>query len=145
MRLKGGRGMTLLELIIVTAIIGILAAVAIPKYNELMERANLGATLGNLASIRSAVGMYYGTYLAFPDTIADGSKFNDIVGAGGLPAVKATVPKENSPAGKLVELAAEPEAVPSLMRSGWFFDPHRGPVYVNSTAMSIKGESYTLY
>lgn len=138
--------MTLLELMIVIVIIGILSAVGIPKYKELMEKANLGATLGNLASIRSAVGMYYGTYADFPLTIEDnGSKFSEAIGQGGLPAVKSTVPSGNSPSGKSVELALHPEEKPAFMRSGWFYDPHRGPVYINSTALSVKGESYTVY
>ena len=138
--------MTLLELLIVVMIIGILAAVGIPKYKELMEKANLGATLGNLGSIRSAISMYFGAHTDFPYTIADnGGSFSDSMGSGGLPAVKSTVPSGNSPAGKEVELASAADEVPAYMRSGWFYDYFRGRAYINSTALSIKGESYTMY
>lgn len=54
------RGFTLIELMIVVAIIGILAAIAIPKFADLIRKSNEGASKGNLASIRSALAIYYG-------------------------------------------------------------------------------------
>ena len=45
---------------IVGAIIGILAAVAIPKFARMLETAREGATKRNLSSIRGAVIIYYG-------------------------------------------------------------------------------------
>ena len=44
---------------IVVAIIGILAAIAIPKFADLLRKSNEGATKGNLGSLRSAVTIYY--------------------------------------------------------------------------------------
>ena len=57
---KAKRGFTLIELMIVVAIIGILAAIAIPKFADLIRKSNEGATKGNLGSIRSALSIYYG-------------------------------------------------------------------------------------
>jgi type II secretory pathway pseudopilin PulG len=45
---------------IVVAIIGILSAIAIPKFADLIRKSNEGATKGNLGAIRSAVSIYYG-------------------------------------------------------------------------------------
>lgn len=44
---------------IVVAIIGILAAVAIPKFSDMINKSQEGATKGNLASVRSALKIYY--------------------------------------------------------------------------------------
>src|SRR5687768_3813539 len=54
------KGFTLIELMIVVAIIGILAAIAIPKFADLIRKSNEGATKGNLGAIRSAMSIYYG-------------------------------------------------------------------------------------
>ncbi len=54
------KGFTLIELMIVVAIIGILAAVAIPRFADLIDRAKEAQTKGNLSSIRSAISIYYG-------------------------------------------------------------------------------------
>src|SRR2546423_6277661 len=53
-------GFTLIELMIVVAIIGILAAIAIPKFASLIRKSSEGASKGNLGSIRSALSIYYG-------------------------------------------------------------------------------------
>jgi prepilin-type N-terminal cleavage/methylation domain-containing protein len=53
-------GFTLIELMIVVAIIGILAMVAVPKFADLINKSKEGATKGSLGSIRSSLTVYYG-------------------------------------------------------------------------------------
>ncbi|MFI5347932.1 MAG: type II secretion system protein [Elusimicrobiota bacterium] len=57
---KSSAGFTLIELMIVVAIIGILAAIAIPKFAELIRKSAEGASKGNLGALRSALSIYYG-------------------------------------------------------------------------------------
>ncbi|MEI7482423.1 MAG: prepilin-type N-terminal cleavage/methylation domain-containing protein [Elusimicrobiota bacterium] len=54
------KGFTLIELMIVVAIIGILAAIAIPKFADLINKSKEGATKGALSTVRSAIQIYYG-------------------------------------------------------------------------------------
>jgi prepilin-type N-terminal cleavage/methylation domain-containing protein len=52
-------GFTLIELVIVIVILGILASVAIPKYEDMREQARVATMKGQLGSIRSAIAIQY--------------------------------------------------------------------------------------
>lgn len=134
---------TLIELIVVVSIIALLAAVAIPKYGELLEKANLGATLGNLTSIRSAISMYYSNNMGFPPSIdlSNCPAFKEFIGDT-LPYVKAKKPYSNPPYGNGVTLGT---LIPNTMGSGWYYNYTNGNVFINSIANDISGNSYTTY
>lgn len=53
------KGFTLIELMIVVAIIGILAAIAIPAYTDYTARAKITEAVGALASAKTSVSEYY--------------------------------------------------------------------------------------
>jgi prepilin-type N-terminal cleavage/methylation domain-containing protein len=65
------KGFTLIELMIVVAIIGILAAIAIPNFMNYQCKAKQSEAKSNLGNIRTAQEAYYAEHDAYATTLSD--------------------------------------------------------------------------
>ena len=65
------KGFTLIELMIVIAIIGILAAIAIPAYQDYTVRSQVTEGLNLAADMKATISEFYANRGAWPTTLAD--------------------------------------------------------------------------
>jgi len=106
------RGFTLIELVIVLVLIGILAAVAIPRFHDMKDNAEEASIRGTLGNLRSAITIWranslaegtdaWPDYATFPENVIDtampenpweaGGPDNTVADAGGLAADVRTI------------------------------------------------------
>jgi prepilin-type N-terminal cleavage/methylation domain-containing protein len=137
----GASGFTLIELMIVVAIIGILAAIAIPKFASLIRKSSEGASKGNLGAIRSALSIYYGDmegqYPQIVEALTINGKYLTAV-----PMAKA--PNYHSDTSIVANQVVSNDA------AGWTYDntltdANLGTVLVNCTHTDTKGTIWTAY
>ena len=140
---KGRRGFTLIELMIVVAIIGILAAIAIPKFAELIRKSSEGSSKGNLGALRSAMSIYYGDMEGqYPSTMGGltiGGKYMT-----SIPPAKAPNYHTDSNAETLFSVSGIVDA------GGWAFidvatNANVSNVLVSCTHTDTKGTTWTGY
>ncbi|MDD5208377.1 MAG: type II secretion system protein [Elusimicrobiales bacterium] len=148
------RGFTLIELMIVVAIIGILAAIAVPKFAELVRKSKEGALRGNLSSIRAALRIYYADNEAVFPVCAHSSN-SSVLTDSLVPKYLKEVPAIAVPgyhaASRNVYCHYDP--VPGhehdgrgLMYNGErSTDPLYGSVWIACTHTDLKSNSWTTY
>ena len=150
--MKKTKGFTLIELMIVVAIIGILAAIAIPKFADLIKKSKEGATKGSLASIRSAVTIYYGENEGvYPSTASaagtDGADVSTEFGGALIPRYLSSMPIvklgiSGTPDSALVYL----DAAYTQNKKGWgYTGSGTGQVFVSCTALDSKDAVITTW
>ena len=75
-RTANRKGFTLVELLVVVAIIGILAAIAVPRFTDASNSAKVAKIQADLRTIDSAIAIYYAKNNAYPSAtdIVDATK-----------------------------------------------------------------------
>jgi len=142
-------GFTLIELMIVVAIIGILAALALPKFASLVEKSREAATKGNLNSMRSSISIYYGdTEGTYPDFLSTNTIYTFSKYLEAMPPVKATHSGigngiSESPSGTNVTHTTDENI--TATGTGWRYSKTNGHIFVNSSTHDSKDVPYSTY
>jgi type II secretion system protein G len=83
--LRSSKGFTLIELLIVVVIIGILAAIAIPKFANTKEKAYISAMKSDLRNLAAAEEAYFADFLQYT-TATTAMDFNPSQGVTVVPS-----------------------------------------------------------
>lgn len=67
--MKRARGFTLIELVVVMAILGLLLSIALPRYLRSIDRGKAQVQAQNLAVMRDAIDKFYGDNGQYPETL----------------------------------------------------------------------------
>ena len=164
------KGFTLVEMIIVVAILGIMAAIVIPQFRGNMVQAKDSASMTNLATIRTQIELYALQHNGFPPGYVGGAgatlavlelQFIGTTTVTGL-ASPATVPADpfvygpymkkipKNPFNGLstityVAAAAAFSTAVDGTSSGWLYKKETGEFVLNWTGTDIKGTPYYDY
>jgi len=68
---KSPRGFTLIELVVVMAIVALLVSIAAPRYFRSVERAREAVLHENLVLMRDAIDKFNADYARYPESIAE--------------------------------------------------------------------------
>ncbi len=140
-------GFTLIELMIVVAIIGVLAAVAIPKFAELVTKAKESKVKAGLGALRSAISIYYSDVQAYPDDLPTAlltdEKYIDSIPSYSIPAVSG-VPSSGHDNKTGITSTFDDSA-----SGAWYYtlpgNPYEGSVFVNCSHPDTKSSPWSSY
>ena len=147
---RTARGFSLVELVIVVVIVGLLAAIAIPRFSRGAAGATDSALAGDLAVLRNAIEMYAAEHNGnFPEAATFSAQLTQYTNlTGGTSATKnaATHPygpylhavpalKDGNYAGNsgVVAQSGTPSAESTTAGAGWLYDATTGQIWANES------------
>ncbi len=134
-RLAKSGGFTLIELVIIIVILGILAAVAIPKYQDMTAQAKEASCRGSLGALRSAITIFYANQAVTTGT----ATWPTLVQLGTVNTVMAqSIPKNpyqtNTNAPDSVVTGVTKGTIVGT-RGGWAYNATTGEVWPNTSTV----------
>jgi prepilin-type N-terminal cleavage/methylation domain-containing protein len=139
MKFSSKSGFTLIELVIIIVVLGILAAIAIPKYQDISSDAKEAACRGALGGLRSGVTIWYANQAVTTGT-ASWPTIVDINTLGSV--MEQEIPKNpycgdaNYP--DSVISTANPKGTLVGADCGWAYNPATGELWANT---NVAGEN----
>jgi len=89
--LKNEGGFTLIELVVVIIVLGVLAAIAVPKYMDIRAEAEQGVATGVTGALRGAIAIAHAKYL-----MANANTYTATTIVGNLETEDVTVTRESA-------------------------------------------------
>lgn len=143
---------TLLEIIMVIVIIGILAAVAVPKFINMRQDAMLASVAGSVAALRSGISMEYssismydytqqGSYPSYAEIANNMMNRNNGTYTAGI--INGMLPPNvfdgDGDQFNVVNAAAAGRGTIIGTTGGWAYKPSTGEIWANT---DVAGENY---
>ena len=134
-KLADSRGFTLIELVIIIVILGILAAVAIPRYQDMGDEAREAQCRAMLGSLRSGVTIFYANQAVTTGT-ATWPTLNELETTG-------TVMAQAIPPNPYQDAANAPNSIVTGAvrgvivgaRGGWAYNATTGELWANTNVV----------
>jgi general secretion pathway protein G len=137
MRKRRESGFTLLELIIVVAVIGILATVALPRLKDVPRRANEAVLKNNLRTLRDVIDQHYGDKGKYPTSL------EALVDAGYLRKIPIDPITKRNDTWQLVYEEIDPDNPPAESEESEDGQPGITDIHSGSTLTSLDGVPYS--
>lgn len=136
-RPRSGGGFTLLELIIVIAIVGILATIAMPALKNVPRRAAEAVLKEDLRAFRDVIDQYKGDQGNYPPTL------EALVEEGYLRTIPVDPITKSADTWAVVYDEVDPEQIPAETDFGEEGQPGIVDVHSGSAELSVHGSPYS--
>ena len=149
----GRRAFSLVELVIVVIVVGILAAIAIPRFSSAGESANDSALAADLETLRKAIDVYHGEHLGkYPDVARVGNQLTQYTDAHGNVSPTRTTAHTYGPYLRAIPaLKVGPGRGSTGIAAargndiGWLYDETTGQITAACTSSDRRGKPYGEY